>query len=49
VREHLKSIGMGDAVFMILPYGEEDPLVQKDNTEAKREENRRVDILILKN
>lgn len=49
VREHLKTIGMGDAVFMILPYGEEDPLIQRDDTEDKREENRRVDVLILKN
>lgn len=49
VREHLKSIGMGDAVFMILPYGEEDPLIKRDDTEDKREENRRVDVLILKN
>ncbi len=49
VREYLKSISMSDAVFMILPYGEEDPLIQEDDNEDKREENRRVDILILKN
>lgn len=49
VREHLKGLGMGEAVFMILPYGEEDPLIQRDNTEDKREGNRRVDVLILKN
>jgi len=49
VREHLKSIGMDDAVFLILPYGEEDPVIKKDKTEDEREENRRVDVLILKN
>jgi type IX secretion system PorP/SprF family membrane protein len=49
VRDHLKAAGMDDAVFMNIPYGEEDPLIEEDKSEDKREQNRRVDILILKN
>ena len=45
VKQYLESIGVGGHIF-ILSYGEEDPMVDPQKTEAERAQNRRADIFI---
>ncbi|NNE54637.1 MAG: OmpA family protein, partial [Flavobacteriales bacterium] len=45
VKQYLQSIGVGGHMFL-LSYGEEDPEVDPQRTEAERAQNRRVDIFI---
>ena len=45
VKQYLESIGVGGHIFLLY-YGEEDPMVTPQKTEAERSQNRRVDIFI---
>ncbi|MEM7104639.1 MAG: PorP/SprF family type IX secretion system membrane protein [Bacteroidota bacterium] len=49
VKKHLRSLGLPEDNIILIPYGEEDPVTDDQNTEEEKAENRRVDIFIISN